>query len=80
MYVQQLLNCFITTFIDQLTEILVTSVIYVIQSSLSVLQMLVQELQDLFTLVETILIMMQQIVSRYYCNKGYSSLRQFSQH
>ena len=38
--------------------IITTSVIYVIQLSSSVLQMLVQELQDLLTLAKAILIMM----------------------
>ena len=51
-----------------------------IQSSLGVLQMLIQELQDLFTLVEAILIMLQQTVSSHYDNKAYNSLWEFSQH
>ena len=50
-----ILVCIITTCIDLFIEILV---IYVIQFSSDVLQMLVQELQDLFTLAEAILIMM----------------------
>ena len=48
------LACIITTYIDIFIEILV---IYVIQFSSEVLQMLVQELQDLFTLAKAILIM-----------------------
>ena len=50
-----ILACIITTCIDLFIKILVASVIYVIQFSSRVLQMLVQ---DLFTLAEAILIMM----------------------
>ena len=64
----------ITTCIDLFTKILIASVIYVIQSDSGVLQILVQELQDLFTLVAAISVMMQQMASSHYCNKGYSSL------
>ena len=46
--------------IDLFIKILVLPVVYVIQFSSDVLQMLVQELQDLFTLAEAILIMMWQ--------------------
>ena len=53
-----ILVCIITTCIDLFIKILVASVMYVTQFSLGVLQMLVQELQDLFTLAEAILIMM----------------------
>ena len=53
-----ILACIITPCIDLFTEILVALVIYVIQFSSDVLQLLVQELQDLFTLAEVILIMM----------------------
>ena len=49
------LACIITTCIDLFIEI---HVIGVIQFSSDVLQMLVQELQDLFTLIKAILIMM----------------------
>ena len=50
-----ILACTITTCIDLFIKILVASVMYVIQFSSRVLQMLVQ---DLFTLAEAILIMM----------------------
>ena len=53
-----ILACIITRCIDLFIEILVVPVIYVIQSSSHVLQMLVQELKDLFTLAKAILIMM----------------------
>ena len=53
------LACIITTCIDLFIEICVAPVIYVIPFTSDVLQMLVQELQDLFTLAEAILIMMQ---------------------
>ena len=69
-----ILVCMITTCIDLFFKILVASVMYVIQLSLGVLQMLVQELQDLFTLAEAILNMMQQTMSDNYCSKGYISL------
>ena len=59
--------CIITTCVDLFIEILV---IYVIQFSSNVLQMLVQELQDLFTLAEAILVMMHQMISGHYCSKG----------
>ena len=59
----------LTTCIDLFTKILVASVIYLIQSSSGVLEILVHELQDLFTLAETILIIMQQMISSHYCNK-----------
>ena len=49
-----ILACKIATCIDIFIEILV---IYVIQFSSEVLQMLVQELQDIFTLVKAILIL-----------------------
>ena len=52
-----MLACIITTCIDIFIEILV---IYAIQFSSDVLQMLVQELQDLFPLAKAILIMLQQ--------------------
>ena len=51
------LACIITTCIALFIKILV-SVIYVTKFSTGVLQMLVQELQDLFTLAEAILIIM----------------------
>ena len=75
-----ILACIITTWIDLFVKILVASVMYVIQFSLGVLQMLVQELQDLFTLAKAILIMIQQTVSDHYCHKGYISLCKHSQH
>ena len=53
-----IIACTITMCIDLFIEILVAPVIYVIQFSSDVLEMLVQELQDLFTLAEAILIMM----------------------
>ena len=53
-----ILVCIITRCIDLFTKILDASVMYVMQFSLGVLQMLVQELQDLFTLAESLLIMM----------------------
>ena len=53
-----ILACIITTCIDLFIEILVVPVIYVVQFSSDVLQMLVQELHDLFTLADTNLIMM----------------------
>ena len=65
-----ILVCMIITCIDLFTKILVVSVQYVEQSSSGVLEMLIWGLQDLFTLVEAILIMMQQTVSSHYCNKG----------
>ena len=55
-------------------KILDVSVIYVIQFSAGVVQMLVQELHDLFALAEAILIMIQQMIPGHYCSKGYSSL------
>ena len=67
--------CVITTCIDIFTE---SFVIYVIQFNAGVLQMLVQELQDLFTLAEAILIMIQQMISNDYCSKGYSNLCEIS--
>ena len=75
-----ILACTITTCIDLFGKILVASLTYVIQFILGVLQMLVQELQDLFTLAKAILIMMQQTVSDHYCHKGYSSLCKHSLH
>ena len=53
-----ILACIITTCINLFIKILIASVIYVLQFSSEVLQMLVQELQDFFTLVKAILIMM----------------------
>ena len=44
------------------------------QFSLGVLQILVQESQDLFTLAKAILIMMQQMIPDHYCCKGHTSL------
>ena len=52
-----ILACIISTCIDLFIEILVP-VIYVIHFSSDVLQMLVQELQDSFTLAEAIFIVM----------------------
>ena len=52
-----ILVCIITTCIDLLIKILVASVMYVIQFSLGVLQTLVQEFQDLFTLTEAVFVM-----------------------
>ena len=75
-----ILACIITTFIDLFIEILVAPVMYVIQFSSDVLQMLVQELQALFTLAEAILIIMSQINSDYFCKKGYISLCKHSWH
>ena len=75
-----ILACIIITCIDLFIEILVAPVIYVIQFSSDVLQMLVQELQDLFMLADAILIMMQQMISDHYCNMEYSSLCKHSQH
>ena len=72
--------CMITACIDLFTKIVVASVIYVIQSSSGVLQMLIWELQDWFMLVEAILIMMQETVWSHYCNKEYNSLCKFSQY
>ena len=58
--------------IDIFIEILV---IYVIQFSSGIRQMLVQELQDLFTLAGAVSVMMKwQTISGHYCRKGYSSL------
>ena len=74
------LACMITTCIYLFTKILIVSVIFVIQSNSGVLQMLVQELQDIFTLVEAISIIMQHTVSSHYCNKGYSSLCKSPEH
>ena len=71
-------TCIITTCTDLLIEILITPVIYVIQFSSDVLQMLVQELQDLLTCAEVILIMMQQTISDHYFSMEYSSLCQHS--
>ena len=51
-----ILVCIITTCIELSIKILVASVISVIQFSSGMLQMLVQELQDLFALAEAILI------------------------
>ena len=73
-----ILPCIITTCIDLFIEILVVLVIYVIQFCSDVLQMLAHELQDLFTLAEAILIMLQQTISDFYCSKGYSSLCKYS--
>ena len=53
-----ILACIVTTCINLFIKILVPSVIYVIQCSSGVLQMLVQEWQDMFTLAKAILIMM----------------------
>ena len=68
----------ITTCIELSFKILVASVKYVIRFSSEVLQLLVQELQDLFTLAKAILIMMQQMISGHYCSKdttaAYASL------
>ena len=75
-----ILTCIITTCVDLFIEILLAPVIYVIQFSSDLLQMLVQELQDLFTLAEAILIMMQKTISDQYCSKGYSSLCKHSSH
>ena len=69
-----ILVCITTTCIDLFIKNLVASVMYVIEFSLGVLQMLVQESQDLFTLAEAILIMMWQTSLNQHCNKGYSSL------
>ena len=69
-----ILACIITTCSNLFIGILVAPVIYVIQFSSGVLQMLEQELQDLFTLAEATLIMMQQMTSDHYCSKGYSIL------
>ena len=68
------LACIVTTCIELSIKILVASVIYVTQFSSAVVQKLVQELQDLFALVEAILIMIQQMIASHYCSKGYSSL------
>ena len=57
-YMFIILACIITACIDLFIKILVASVIYVIQFSSGILQMLVQELQDLFTLAKAVLIMM----------------------
>ena len=75
-----ILACIITTCIDQFIEILIVPVIHVIQFSSDVLQMLVQELQELFTLAEAILIMIQQMILDHYYSKGYRSLCKHSQH
>ena len=53
-----ILACIITTCIELSIKILVASVIYVTQFSSDVLQILVEELQDLFTFAKAILIMM----------------------
>ena len=53
-----ILACIITTCIDLFVKIPVASVAYVVQFSLDVLQMLGQEMQDLFTLAKARLIMM----------------------
>ena len=53
-----ILTCIITKYIDLFIEILVVPAMYVIQFSSDALQMLVQELQDLFKLAEPILIVM----------------------
>ena len=66
-----ILACIITMYIDLVIEILV---IYVIQFNSDLLLMLVQDLQDLFTLAEAIVIIVQQTISDQYCSKGYSSL------
>ena len=66
-----ILVCVITACIDIFIEILV---IYVIQCGSEVLQMLIQELLDLVTLAEAMLIIIQQMTSSHYCNNGYSSL------
>ena len=58
-----ILACIITTCIALFIEILVASVIYVIQFSSDVLYMIVLELQDMFTLAEAVLIMMQEMTS-----------------
>ena len=52
-----ILACIIITCIDLFIKMLAASEMYVIQSILGVLQMLVQELQDLFALAKAILIM-----------------------
>ena len=52
-----IIACMTTTCIDLFAETLVA-----MQSSSGVLQILVQKLQDLFTLVEAILLIMQQVV------------------
>ena len=69
-----ILACIITTCVDLLFKVLVASVMYVIQFSLGVLQMVVQELQNLLTLAEAILIMRQQRISDHSCSNGYSTL------
>ena len=51
-----IVGCIVTTYFDLSIKILVKSVIYVIRFSSGVLQMLVQELQDLFILARAILI------------------------
>ena len=61
-----ILACTITTSNDLFIETLVVAVIYVIQFSSDVLQMLVQELQDLFTPAKAILNKIQQIISDHY--------------
>ena len=69
-----ILACVITTCIDLFIKILVASGIYVIQFSSGAVHILVQELQDLFTLAKAILILIQQMISSHYCSKGYSIL------
>ena len=75
-----ILVCIVTTCIALFIEILVALINYVIQFSSNVLQMLVQELQDLYTLAEAILVIMQQTISDHYCSKGYSRLCKHSEH
>ena len=74
-----ILVCTITTCIDLFVKILV-SMMYVIQFSSGVLQMLVHELQALLTLAKAILNKMQQTGLDHYCHKGYISLCKHSQH
>ena len=70
-----ILACMITTCIDIFIEI---PVIYVIQFSSYLLQMLVHELQELFMLTKTMLVVIEQTVSNHYCDKRHSSLCQHS--
>ena len=65
--------CIITTCIDLFIEIII---LYVKQFSSELLQMLVQELQDLFTLAKAIFIMMQQMISGH--TAAYASIPDIS--
>ena len=74
-----ILVCIITTWIDLFIKMPDASVMYVIQSMLGVLQMLVQESQDLFAPAIAILIMVQETVLDHYYHKGYISVCKHSQ-